>query len=239
MPDGTAENLHVAQAKAPLPESEALPYYLTEIYNWCYVDPDNCRRLDNEAIVMAILWGQHRRLRRATLAEVTPGQRVLLPAHVYGDFPVRLARHVGPKGRLVVSDVNPVQLSICEPKLAPMPWVSVQQTDARFPMGGPFDTVVCYFLTHELPDDYKHSVVTALLDSLAPGGKAVFVDYHRPHRLHPLRPVMSQIFDRLEPFAKTMWRHEIADFAADRDAFSWRKETFFGGMYQKVVAERR
>jgi hypothetical protein len=50
---------------------------------------------------------------------------------------------------------------------------------------------------------------------------------------------MSLIFDALEPFAKSLWRNEIADFATDKTAFDWRKETYFGGLYQKVVAERR
>jgi hypothetical protein len=29
------------------------------------------------------------------------------------------------------------------------------------------------------------------------------------------------------------------DFAVEPQAFRWRKVTFFGGLYQKVVAERK
>ena len=92
---------------------------------------------------------------------------------------------------------------------------------------------------HELPDDYKRAVVDASLASLASGGKAIFVDYHRPHWAHPLRGVMSLVFDLLEPFAKKMWSREIAGFATDGRDFTWRKQTSFGGLYQMTVAHRR
>ena len=216
-----------------------LPYYLTGTYGWCYVDPRNCRLLDREAIVSAILWGQHRKLQQMALAEISPGQKVLLPAAVYGEFPASLARHVGATGALVVSDINPVQIEICRPKISALPWTSLRRADARRPPGGPFDAVCCYFLLHELPEDYKQAVVDGLLAALAPGGKAIFVDYHKPHWAHPAGPVMSAVFDRLEPYAKSLWRHPIRDFASRRAEFDWRTETCFGGLYQRTVASGR
>ena len=91
---------------------------------------------------------------------------------------------------------------------------------------------------HELPDDYKRGVATALLDSVRPGGKLVFIDYHKPHWAHPLKLITSLVFDTLEPYAKGLWREEIAAFAGNDARFSWRKETYFGGLFQKVVATR-
>jgi len=74
--------------------------------------------------------------------------------------------------------------------------------------------VVSYFLLHEVPDDWKRAVVDGLLERVKPGGKAVFMDYHEPGLWHPLKPLMSVVFDRLEPFAKGLWGREIADLAA-------------------------
>jgi hypothetical protein len=51
--------------------------------------------------------------------------------------------------------------------------------------------------------------------------------------------VTSLIFDTLEPYAKGLWRTEIATFAGNDPRFTWRKETYFGDLYQKVVATRR
>jgi hypothetical protein len=43
----------------------------------------------------------------------------------------------------------------------------------------------------------------------------------------------------LEPFAKTLWRREIRNLASAPERFDWRQNTYFGGLFQKVVAERR
>jgi len=216
-----------------------VPSYLQDVYYWCYLSPQNVERLDCELVVSVILWGQHNRLQRVALAEISAGQRVLQPASVYGNFSANLARHIGPDGCLEVTDIAPIQVASCGRKVAGLPQASVRLGDARHPTGGPFEAVCCYFLLHEVPDKDKYEVVNALLDNVEPGGKVIFVDYHKPHWAHPLKPVMSVVFDTLEPFAKGLWKTEIAGFADDPDAFIWRKETYFGGLYQKVVAERR
>lgn len=216
-----------------------IPSYLRDTYYWSYLNPKNVRRLDSEFIVSLILWGQHRRLQRATFAELSPGQRVLQPASVYGEFSPAMARHLGPRGCLEVSDIAPIQVATSRRKLRGLPQASARLADARCPGGAPYDAACCYFLLHELPDDDKREVVDALLASVVPGGKIIFIDYHKPHWAHPVKGVISLIFDMLEPFAKSLWRHEIADFATNPGAFNWRREAYFGGLYQKVVAERR
>ena len=89
-----------------------------------------------------------------------------------------------------------------------------------------------------MPDDYRHGVARALLDTVRPGGKLIFVDYHKPHWAHPLKLITSIVVDTLEPYAKGLWHNELADFTANDKRFTWRKETYFGGLFQKVVATR-
>ena len=72
-----------------------VPAYLWETYYWAYLNPRNVRLLDRELVVSVILWGNHRRLRQSAFAELLPGQKVLQPACVYGDFSPALARHLG------------------------------------------------------------------------------------------------------------------------------------------------
>ena len=225
-----------APSRDELPD---IPYYLKDTYYWAYVSPRNVGLLDRDIVVSTILWGQHLRLQRAAFSEIKPGQSVLQPASVYGSFVPNLARHIGEKGRLDVIDINPIQVTSCRKKLQGLPQATIRLADARKPGDKLYDVVCCYFLMHELPDDYKHSVADALLKCVAPGGRLVFVDYHKPHWAHPIKPITSLVFDFLEPFAKSLWRHEIKEFAADADSFTWRKETYFGGLFQKVVAERK
>jgi len=110
--------------------------------------------------------------------------------------------------------------------------------DAADPGEGMYDVVSCFFLLHEIPDEQKRAVVDALLARVAPGGKAVFVDYHEPAPWQPLRGVYRRLFDRLEPFAESLWHHEIPEFSSAADSFRWEKSTMFGRVYQKTVARR-
>jgi ubiquinone/menaquinone biosynthesis C-methylase UbiE len=159
-------------------------------------------------------------------------------ACVYGNFSAALAGHIGAEGKLDIIDVAEVQVRNCRRKLAGYKHATVSHQDALYVRGETFDVVCCYFLMHELPDDYKRSVAKALLDSVRPGGKLVFVDYHKPHWAHPLKLITSLVFDTLEPYAKGLWREEIASIAGNDPRFTWRKETYFGRLFQKVVATR-
>jgi ubiquinone/menaquinone biosynthesis C-methylase UbiE len=219
-------------------EATVIPTYLREVYGWAYLNPRNVRLLDRELVVSMILWGNHRRLRKAAFAELRPGQRVLQPACVYGDFSPALARHLEPRGRLEVIDVAPIQVAGCRRKLRNFPQATAQHADAARPGGEAYDAVCCYFLLHELPEDYKHAVVDALLGSVVPGGKVIVVDYHRPHWAHPLKGITSLVFDTLEPFAKDLWRNEISYFASAPNEFIWRKQTYFGDLFQRTIARR-
>ena len=92
---------------------------------------------------------------------------------------------------------------------------------------------------HELPAEVRAKALREVLRVVRPGGKVVFVDYHRPARWHPLRGLMRLVMGRLEPFAESLWHHEIAEFASVPGDHRWQKQTLFGGLYQKTVAYRR
>jgi len=216
-----------------------LPAYLEDNYRWAYLRPASLKVFDHTPVVSAILWGCYGRLKRAAFVELEPGRKVLQAASVYGDLSPLLARLVGAEGHLDVVDIAPIQVANCRRKLREFPHARVRVADAAAPGGGPYDVVVCFFLLHELPDYHKHSVVDALLDMITLEGKVVFIDYHGPVRFHPLKALTGLVFDYLEPFAKTLWRRELSSFATAAERFTWRKETYFGGLFQKVVAERR
>jgi ubiquinone/menaquinone biosynthesis C-methylase UbiE len=220
----------------PAPE---IPAYLQETYYWAYINPRNVRWLDRDIVVRTILWQQHNKLRRLAFAEIDRGQQVLQTANVYGDFSVRLVERIGPQGTLDVIDVAPVQVKNARRKLRDYPNAAVHRGNVLHLATGSFDVVLCYFLLHEVPDVHKIDAVNLFLDKVRPGGKVVFVDYHKPRWWHPLKPITGLVFDWLEPFAKTMWYTEIQEFAEDADRFEWRKQTLFGGLFQKVVATRK
>lgn len=219
--------------------SVAVPAYLQAVYGWAYLNPTNVRLLDRDIVATVILFGNYARLRRACLCEIAPGERVLQAAHVYGRFIPELAERIGPSGRLDVIDVVPLQAALCRRKLQGFANTRVRIADAADPGTGFYDVVSCFFLLHEIPDEQKRAVVDALLARLAPGGRAVFIDYHQPARWHPLRRPLRRLFRQLEPFAESLWHHGIDEFASDAGSYRWQKQTLFGGVYQKTVARRR
>ena len=216
----------------------ALPDYLEKTYWWAYLRPASIRIFDHAPVVSMILWGQYRRLEELVLARVAPGARVLQLACVYGDLSPRLARQIGPSGALDIVDIAPIQVSNVQKKLAGVQQVTTRIGDASVRQAARYDRVISFFLLHELPDQMKYRAVDAALAAVDSGGQAVFVDYARPARWHPLRPVMAAVFALLEPYAATMWRHPVAAFASRPQDFQWHRSTCFGGLYQVVVATR-
>ena len=228
MPDGSR------RAATALP----IPDYLERHYWWAYLRPASLRVFDHPAVVSAILWGQYRRLSDAALAEIRPGQSVLQLACVYGDLSRRVAQRLGLGGRLRIVDVAPIQVENAQAKLHEFGGAQVVCADAAEPGAGTYDVVLTFFLLHELPDAHKRRVVNAALSRLAPGGRAVFIDYARPPVWHPLRPVTATVFRLLEPFAKTMWAVPVRSLSSGPGRYRWRVTPAFGGLYQIVVAER-
>ncbi|MDH4150363.1 MAG: rhodoquinone biosynthesis methyltransferase RquA [Betaproteobacteria bacterium] len=225
--------------KAPV----AMPRYLEQTYWWAYVHPNAVRVFERQWLVNLILWGNYNRLRDAVIAEmnVPVTGRVLQVACVYGDFTEVLASQLGAPGMLDVADVAPVQIDNLKRKINGHPRVAVHHQDSgdlAF-TDASYDTVVLFFLLHEMPEAVRASTVAEALRVVKPGGKVIFVDYHRPRRINPFRYVMMPILAWLEPFAMDLWRREIADWLPPglRPA-RVDKHTYFGGLYQKVVITR-
>lgn len=216
-----------------------IPAYLNDTYYWAYISPKNVPMLDRDIVVRTILWQQHKKLQKIAFEEIEEGQSAYQPASVYGDFGANLAHKVGPTGSVLIADVAPIQVRRCREKLADIPQATVRHANCLYPTGDKYDVICCYFLMHEVPEDYKRGITDTLLASLNPGGKLIYVDYHKPHWAHPLKLITSIVFDWLEPFAKSLWRHEISEFATESDLYTWRKSTYFGGLFQRVIAERK
>ncbi len=227
-----------ADRNPPADIQSAIPDYLEQHYWWAYLRPASLRIFDRAPVVSAILWGQYRRLSDSVLTHIAPGDRVLQLACVYGNLSERIAGRVGPSGGLDIVDIAPIQIAHVRGKLTPFNWVRAIVANAATVRSERYRSVACFFLLHELPDPVKCAVVDAALAAVEPGGRAIFVDYAAPARLHPMRPVMAGVFAMLEPFATAMWRTEISQLASHPRDFAWTRSSHFGGLYQVVVAER-
>ena len=223
------------------PPALSVPRYLEETYWWAYVRPQAVQVFEREWLVNLILFNNYGRLRDAALAELgeTVHGRTLQVACVYGDLTPRLCRRLAPDARLDVLDILPVQLENLARKLPPDERVALLHGDSSALAGDDarYDQVLLFFLLHEQPEAVRRSTLAEALRVVRPGGKVVIVDYHRPVAWHPLRPLMRLVFSRLEPFAMDLWRHGVEAFLPPAPA-PMGKQTYFGGLYQKLVLTR-
>jgi len=224
------------------PYYDGVPAYMTEVYDWAYVNPKWVRALDRIWVVRVLLFLNDQRLMRAYLDEIEEGMRVWQLAHVYGDLVTRVAKKVGSRGVFHLTDVTPIQIEHGHRKLAGMEWTKVIRSDAADFVGEAsvdYDLICSFFLLHEVPDEKKYEIVDNMLEKLPKGSKVVFVDYHNPAKWQPIRYVLKLVNRYLEPFADALWKNEIRHYASRADRFVWRKRTFFGGVYQCVVVEHK
>jgi ubiquinone/menaquinone biosynthesis C-methylase UbiE len=198
------------------PVTVPLPAYLEQTYWWAYLHPHGVRFFERQWLVNLILWGNYHQLRDAALAELdaTVTGSVLQVACVYGDFTDRLAERLAGGGQLDVIDVAPVQLDNLQRKIGTRRGVSLHHRDSTklgFPDAS-YDYVVLFFLLHEQPDPVRVRTLAEALRVVRPGGKAIFVDYHRPDRTNPFRYLMKPVLTLLEPYALDLWQGEIVDW---------------------------
>ena len=220
-----------------------VPEYLQETYWWAYVHPNAVRVFERQWLVNLILWGNFARLRDAALHELQDANngKILQVACVYGDFTEHVLNQLGPQGHLDVIDVAPVQIRNLHDKLKGRgQWSVLRQdsTNMQFEDASR-DAVVVFFLLHEQPLEVRRKTVAEALRITRPGGQLVFVDYHQPTAWSPFRYLMVPILRTLEPFAMDLWRNEITSWLpAEVKPAKVEKQTYFGGLYQKVVITR-
>lgn len=225
----------ISKELAPLP----VPDYLQKTYWWAYLHPNAVRVFERQWLVNLILWGNFARLRDLALdelGEVVHG-KVLQVACVYGNFTQKLTQRLAPDATLDVIDIAPIQIKNLHTKLDNPGSVAVlcqDSTDLHYP-DAHFDSVVVFFLLHEQPAAARRQTIAQALRVTRPGGKVVFVDYHKPSAWSPFRYLMRLVLTTLEPFALDLWRGEIADWLPTERTFHLDKSAYFGALYQKVV----
>jgi ubiquinone/menaquinone biosynthesis C-methylase UbiE len=236
--DATLDGRELTAARA-LP----IPRYLEQLYWWAYVHPNAVNLFEREWLVNAILFGNYGRLRDAALAELgdTITGKTLQIACVYGNLTPRLRERMADDAQLDVVDILPVQLANLEKKLPRDKRITLKQSDASsLPSADAhYDQVLLFFLLHEQPEAVRRATLAEAMRVVKPGGKIVIVDYHLPVQLHPLRLLMTGVFKKLEPYAMDLWDHEVKEFMPrDVKPASMHKQTYYGGLYQKLVLIR-
>jgi ubiquinone/menaquinone biosynthesis C-methylase UbiE len=213
------------------------PPYIRNVYSWLYLKPFIYNILDNSIIQNLFTLGYHSTLIEELKKEITPHSKILQLGVTLGAQIEKTYHAVGTFGTYSIVDILPHQLENCQEKHLEQK-INFIHADASKTIKGEYDTIICYMLLHELPPITRTKLLKKSISALKPGGKIVFIDYHKPSSFNPLW-YFIRAFNRLyQPFAEALWKNSIKGLTPNAETCKWSKQTYFGGIYQKVVATK-
>ena len=138
--------------------------------------------------------GTHRLWKRFTLAlaNLRPGQRALDVAGGSGDLAAGMARQVGSRGLVVLSDINAAMLARGRDRLIDAGFVDsvayVQADAERLPFpDSTFDCITIGFGLRNVTD--KSAALACMRRALKPGGQLLVLEFSRP------APALKPLYD--------------------------------------------
>ena len=220
--------------------SGRIPAYQREYYSWLYENKFLSKIFDKDCFLNLISLGAHKKMIEICLEEVYPQQKTLQVGATFGSQMAKVAERLGVYGEFDIIDISAAQLRRVRSKYRFLyPSMNFINRDAINKTENKYRIIICYKLLHELPNPSKTRLINTLLSTMSPGGKIVFIDYNKPAWWNPFR-IIVQLLNRLyQPFAEDLWNKEIKDFASSKGQFEWKKSTYYGKMYQKVVVKRK
>jgi len=166
--------------------------------------------------------GMHRLWKRFAIAHagIRPGQQVLDVAGGTGDLSARIARRVGPQGRVVLSDINASMLGLGRDRLTDQGLagnIDYVQADAeRLPFAGDsFDVVTIAFGLRNVTD--KQAALASMQRVLKPGGCLLVLEFSQV-----VLPLLKRLY---EPYSFRLipWIGERV--TGDRDSYQYLVES--------------
>jgi demethylmenaquinone methyltransferase/2-methoxy-6-polyprenyl-1,4-benzoquinol methylase len=165
--------------------------------------------------------GMHRLWKRHTIdqAAARPGHHVLDLAGGTGDLAIRFARQVGPKGHVVLADINAAMLEEGRRRLVDAGIagnVTIAQVNAEnLPFDdATFDRITIAFGLRNVTD--KDAALRSMYRVLKPGGKALILEFSRP--VKALQPAYDLYSFKVLPFIGKVVAH-------DEDSYQYLAES--------------
>jgi precorrin-6B methylase 2 len=123
--------------------------------------------------------------------KLKPGEVVADIGAGSGYLSWRMAKQVGPKGKVLAADIQPEMLAILRTNVAAHGVTNVVPvlgtvTDPKLPTNA-VDLAIFVDVYHEC--DHPYEMVQALCRALKPGGRLVFVEYRGEEKWIPIKPL--------------------------------------------------
>ncbi len=220
------------------------PEYLAHYYWWAYLAPRGVWFFDHHLVINLILFGQYRAILDEVMRRYAPlqGARTLQLTCAYGALTPTLALAANTR-ELHVMDVASIQLAAAKTKLntvaRPASMVRMNAESLAY-ANDSFDSVIIFFLLHELPVAARARALSEAIRVLKPGGHLLIAEYgenrgkHLLHRFMPWRWAL----EKLEPFLRDFWYSNLGEqlnlLAAQqgKQLHANAETLLFGGFYR-------
>jgi len=203
--------------------------------------------VDFQPIISAILMFQYKRLVSKIVSELGQldlnGKKVLITSCAFGNVIPRVvgAAVQGGAERVLIIDIIHNELVRADSKLGEFPGkVELLEDDATAMKldGGTVAANVIFFLLHELPHHLKGKALSEAGRMLAPGGKLLLAEYHRPEPW-VLRGISWTYFKVFEPLGLAIWdTHDPLACLQDIGGWKCERTTYFYGNFQIITATK-
>jgi len=192
--------------------SDGIPWYLARHYWWAYLWSKSVWFFDHQPIINAILFFQYRKLMQATLNRFSsaPKECVLQLTCVYGSLTPSLSQALGKQ--LHITDAADIQLQLARSKCRPSTLLPTRMnTEQLGYKDNAFDTIVLFFLLHEMPHEARVRTLLECMRVLAPGGALIVTEYAPLPKHHWLYrfPLFRWVLITLEPFLESFWHEDV------------------------------
>ncbi|TAJ76382.1 MAG: class I SAM-dependent methyltransferase [Gallionellaceae bacterium] len=196
---------------------DGIPEYLARHYWWAYLSPRGVWFFDHAPIINLILFGQYRAILNEVMHRYATREspRTLQLTCAYGALTPTLALSANTR-ELHVTDVAGIQLSSAESKLQAISRsakLARMNAESLAYASDSFDSVIIFFLLHELPGAARERTLNEAIRVLKPGGHLLIAEYgenrgiHWLHRCTPWRGFQEKI----EPFLRDFWHSNLAE----------------------------
>lgn len=204
--------------------------------------------VDFQPIISAILLFQYHRLVSKIVSELKPldlrNKKILITSCAFGNVIPRVVKSAIQAGaeRVLVADVIDNELIHAKSKLGELAekvdFVEDNAT-AMKQADGVVAANVIFFLLHELPNHLKGQALNEAGRMLAPGGKLLLAEFHRPD-VWVLRALSWTYFKVFEPYGLALWNtHDPLSHLQNMGGWTCERTTYFFGNFQVITATKQ
>jgi ubiquinone/menaquinone biosynthesis C-methylase UbiE len=203
--------------------------------------------VDFQPIISAILLFQYHRLVSKIISELKQSdlrnKKVLITSCAFGNAIPRVVKAAVQAGveRVLIADIIHNELVHAKSKLdefsGQVEYIEDNATSMK-QADGTVDANVIFFLLHELPHHLKGRALSEAGRMLAPGGKLILAEFHRPE-LWVLRALSWTYFKVFEPLGLALWdTHDPLNCLQNMGGWTCERTTYFFGNFQIITATK-